>query len=256
MQFKFIKQSYENYGEKSKFTRQINGAHIFLPMPTNVLENLNNNYNVSALGVAGTLFETGNKAVNGLVDIANGNSSINPSVVEGAVRDVMNVSGYVVRRLISEISPETAQAIDLRFGQVVNPYTVAVFESTAPRNHTLTFRLIPRSKADTEAIRAIVDAFKYHSMSSRSGGSESTGGIFLKMPEEVEVCFYGTEFLFKFARCVIQSVTVNYTPFGPPSMFAGTSAPTGVELTLALQEIEQLTKESYGDNFSQYSVMG
>lgn len=81
--------------------------------------------------------------------------------------------------------------------------------------------------------------------------------MFLKMPEELEVCFYGSKFLYKFARCVIQSVQVNYTPFGPASFFAGSEgAPTGVELTLSLQEIEQLTKESYGDNHTQLSQLG
>jgi hypothetical protein len=257
MQFKFIKREYANYGTKSKFTAEMTGAHVFLPMPTNVMETLNVNYNTSQLGAAGTLFEAGSNLIDGL--LGSDGTTRNPSsaAVESAVKDVMNVSGYVARRLIGSISPESGQAIDLRYGNVVNPYTVAVFESTTPRNHTLTFKLIPRTKEDSETIRAIVDTFKYHSMPSRAGGSESTGGIFLKMPEELEVCFYGSEFLYKFARCVIQSVQVNYTPFGPPSFFAGSiGAPTGVELTLALQEIEQLTKESYGDDHLQLSSMG
>lgn len=259
MQFKFVKQSYDKYGDKAKFTRYNNGGHIYLPLPTNVLETLNVNYNVSELGAAGTLFEAGGQIISGLGNALHGSSSAEEreAMVASAVKDTMNVSGYVVRRLISGLSQETAQAIDLKYGQVVNPYTVAVFQSTTPRNHSLTFRLIPRTKADSDAIRAIVDAFKYHSMPSRAGGEEATGGIFLKMPEEVEVCFYGTQFLYKFARCVIQSVQVNYTPFGPPSFFAGSGgAPTAVELTLALQEIEQLTKESYGDNHTKYSAMG
>ena len=260
MQFKFVGQSYEKYGDKAKFTRSISGAHIFLPMPTNVLETLNVNYNVSELGAAGTLFETGNQIINGLGNALHngmGTAEQREAAVANAVKDTMNVSGYVVRRLVSGLSQETGQAVDLKYGQVVNPYTVAVFQSTTPRNHSLTFRLIPRSYEDSLAIKAIVDAFKYHALPSRAGGSESTGGIFLKMPEEVEVCFYGTQFLFKFARCVIQSVQVNHTPFGPPSFFAGSEgAPTGIELTIALQEIEQLTKESYGDDHTKYSLSG
>lgn len=257
MQFKFVKQSYEKYGDKAKFTNDIAGAHIFLPMPTNVMETLNANYNLSELGAAGTLFEAGAGTMDALVSgkFSGGSEADRSSMIESAVKQSMNVSGYVVRRLISGLSQETAQAIDLKYGQVVNPYTVAVFQSTTPRNHSLTFRLIPRTKQDSHDIKAIVDAFKYHSMPSRTAGGGSNAGIFLKMPEEVEVCFYGTEFLYKFARCVIQSVQVNYTPFGTPSFMAQSGgAPTGVELTLALQEIEQLTKESYGDNHSQYAM--
>ncbi len=255
MQFKFVRQSYDKYGDKAKFTRYNNGGHIYLPLPTNILETLNTNYNISQLGAAGTLFEAGGQAMNALGQMATGEKQLDSAAVESAISNAMNVSGYVVRRTISALSQETAQAIDLKYGQVVNPYTVAVFESTTPRHHSLTFRLIPRTPADSEAIRAIVDAFKYHSMPSRSGGAEATGGIFLKMPEEVEVSFFGSQFLYKFARCVIQSVQVNYTPYGPPSFFAGTSAPTAVELTLGLQEIEQLTKESYGDDHIQNSVL-
>jgi len=258
MQFKFVKQSYEKYGDKAKFTSDIAGAHIFLPLPTSIMEALNVNYNISELGAAGTLFEAGNNTMDALVSgkFDGASPDQRSAMVESAVKQVMNVSGYVVRRLISGMSQETGQAVDLKYGQVTNPYTVAVFQSTTPRNHSLTFRLIPRTPQDSKDIQAIINAFKYHSMPSRQAGGDGTAGIFLRMPEEVEVCFYGTKFLYKFARCVIQSVSVNHTPFGTPSFFAGSDgAPTGVELTLALQEIEQLTKESYGDDHSQYAMV-
>ena len=259
MQFKFVKQSYEKYGDKAKFTNDIAGAHIFLPLPTSIMEALNVNYNISELGAAGTLFEAGNSTMDALVSgkFDGATPDQRSAMVESAVKQTMNVSGYVVRRLISGLSAETGQAVDLKYGQVPNPFTVAVFQSITPRNHSLTFRLIPRTPQDSQDIQAIINAFKYHSMPSRqAGGGDSNAGIFLRMPEEVEVCFYGTQFLYKFARCVIQSVSVTHTPFGTPSFLAGSKgAPTGVELTIALQEIEQLTKESYGDDHSQYAMV-
>jgi len=256
VQFKFMAQNYEKQGEKAKFVREISGGHVFLPMPTNVMETLNVNYNVSELGAAGTLFEAGGTTADRLLGLANDPSaSISGDDVKSAVESAMNLSGYVARRLISGVSQETGQALDMKLGTVVNPYTVAVFQSVAPRLHTLTFRLIPRSREDSIAIQAIVDTFKYHSMPSRSGDG-ATGGLFLRMPEEVEVAFFGTQFLFKFARCVINNVQVNHTPLGPASFFAGSDgAPVAVELTVSLQEIEQLTKESYGDAHEQYSAI-
>jgi hypothetical protein len=66
------------------------------------------------------------------------------------------------------------------------------------------------------------------------------------MPEEVELCFFGTQFLYKFARCVITGVSVNHAALGMASFFAQDGAPTAVELTIQLEEIETLTKQAYG----------
>jgi hypothetical protein len=44
--------------------------------------------------------------------------------------------------------------------------------------------------------------------------------------------------MFKFKPTVLNSVIVNYTPSGQPSLYRTTGAPDGVELTLNFTEIE------------------
>ena len=245
MMFKFMKYQYDLNGNKSQFTNNIQGAHIFLPLPSNLMENMNINYNNNDLGAAGILYATGfqngssalaaaNKAISGMSDSPDIGAS-----AEAAAKMGVSTSAYVARRVISDLSSETGASLDLSTGTVANPYTVATFHNISLRTFSLNFKLIPQSPEDSRMIKRICDQFKYHALPSKS-----QNGLFLQMPEELEIVFYGSEFLFKFARCVLTGVTVNHAPLGPASFF-NDGAPTAVELSLSLQEVEQITKESY-----------
>lgn len=237
---KFIKYSYDISGTKAKFTTSKTDAHVFLPLPVSLLENLGVNYDAVQLGAPGQLFNAGLQGGGGIdaaVQAGVGAYDKSQQAAAGA-NMIVDTGSYVFRRLIKDLSPETGAAIDLKEGNVTNPYTIATFQSVTPRMHNLTFRLFPKNKADSDVIKKISDALKYHSLPSRNG-------LFLNMPEELEIAFFGTDYLYKFARCVINNVSINYNPQGAPAFFAGSGAPSGVELTLSVQEIEQLTKESY-----------
>ena len=171
--------------------------------------------------------------------------NINGEVLPGQnVKSIMNQADIVagsaalaLRKLANEAG--VGAVIDIKTGSVVNPYSLSLFQSVTPRAHELAFRLIPRSQADSAMMRKIVQQFQYHSLPSRKHR------MFLTMPDEVEISFFGTDKLLKFAPCVINNVGVNYAPFGTPSFFGADNAPTGIELTLNLHEIEALTRESY-----------
>jgi hypothetical protein len=241
MCFGFVKYSYDISGTKAQFTSNIQGSQIFLPMPTSINNQVTTNYDMTQLGIAGVLYAQGEKAGSAVGDMLTGKSMVQGSasdVLKSAAGVAVDTSAYVARKFISGLSSETGASIDLSRGTVPNPYTVATFQNVTPRQHTLTFRLIPTSQQDSQAIQSIIKNFEYHSLPSKSG-------LFLTYPDELEVAFFGTQYLFQFARCVILSVQSNYSAFGSPAFMVDT-APAAVELTLTLQEIEQLTQEAYG----------
>ena len=241
MVFKFNKISYDMQpGSKAKFSNLTNDAHIFLPLPVSgIVENLGINYQQQDIGAVSQLMEAGAEGAKFFMD------NINGEVLPGQnVKSIMNQADIVagsaalaLRKLANEAG--VGAVIDIKTGSVVNPYSLSLFQSVTPRAHELAFRLIPRSPADSAMMRKIVQQFQYHSLPSRKHR------MFLTMPDEVEISFFGTDKLFKFAPCVINNVSVNYAPFGTPSFFGADNAPTGIELTLNLQEIEALTRESY-----------
>jgi hypothetical protein len=243
MVFKFSKISYDlEPGSKAKFSNLTNDSHIFLPLPVGgIVENLGINYQQQDIGAVSQLMEAGAQGAQMLVDNVTGNPAPGQNVqsIINQAETVTGAAALALRKLANEAVPGAGALIDIKTGSVVNPYSLSLFQSVAPRAHQLVFRLVPRSQSDSAMIRKIVQQFQYHSLPSRKGK------FFLTMPDELEISFFGTDKLFKFAPCVINNVTVNYTPFGTPSFFGADNAPTGVELTLNLQEIEALTRESY-----------
>jgi hypothetical protein len=240
MSFNFVKYSYDISGTKASLTTNIQGSQIFLPMPTSINKQLTVNYDMTQLGIAGVLYKTGVDAGAGVGNLLNG--SMTPPNASDALQSAAGVavdtSAYVARKFISGISAETGASIDLSRGTVPNPYTVATFQNVTPRQHSLTFRFVPTSQADSQAIQNIVRNFEYHSLPAKSG-------LFLTYPDEIECAFFGTQYLFQFARCVLLGVQTNFSAFGAPAFMVDT-APAAVEMTLQLQEIEQLTQEAYG----------
>lgn len=243
MVFKFSKISYDlQPGSKAKFSNLTNDSHIFLPLPVGgIVENMGINYQQQEIGAVTQLMEAGAQGAQMVVDNVTGNPAPGQNVqsIINQAETVTGAAALALRKLANEVVPGAGALIDIKTGSVVNPYSLSLFQSVAPRAHQLVFRLVPRSQADSAMIRKIVQQFQYHSLPSRKGK------FFLTMPDELEISFFGTDKLFKFAPCVINQVSVNYTPFGTPSFFGADNAPTGVELTLSLQEIEALTRESY-----------
>ena len=243
MVFKFSKISYDlQPGSKAKFSNLTNDSHIFLPLPVGgIVENLGINYQQQEIGAVTQLMEAGAQGAQMVVDNVTGNPAPGQNVqsIINQAETATGAAALALRKLANEVVPGAGALIDIKTGSVVNPYSLSLFQSVTPRAHQLVFRLVPRNQSDSAMIRKIVQQFQYHSLPSRKGK------FFLTMPDELEISFFGTDKLFKFAPCVINNVGVNYTPFGTPSFFGADNAPTGVELTLNLQEIEALTRESY-----------
>lgn len=233
--FKFIKYQYALQANNASFSENINGAHVFLPLPQQLLEALSINYNAIDMGAAGALFRSGAGALQSFVN-AKKNSDQD---LKNSAGFAMDTTGYVLRKLVGDLSPETEAGIDQSTGTVVNPYNVATFKNVGTRQFNLSFRLIPRNPQEALTIQQIADTFHYHALPTKHQNS-----LFLDMPDEVEVEFFGTTQLFQFARCVITGVSLNYTPFGYPSFFNDDS-PTGAELTVSLSEIQQLDRSAY-----------
>jgi hypothetical protein len=239
MVFKFRKYEISfGSGEKSRAAKNITDAHIALPLPENLQESLNLNYDTVDLGAVAAGIKTG-EAVSGAME-------------EGGVGAAMKTLGgqlpgdaKFLARTLAQISGSVGGALSIAEGNVPNPFTTAVFKNVELRRHNFNFRLVPETPEDSQVIQSIINKFKAKSLPMREGN-------FLKMPYEVEIEFFGTNALFGFGRCVIQGITVNYSPSNQPAFFKNdgglVGAPQAVELQLQLSEVESLL----GDTFDGY----
>lgn len=235
--FKFVKfkQSFGEGGTGVVIAKSITGAHIALPLPENLQDTLNLNYDTVDLGAVGVGVKSGEAVGEALKD-----SGVGEAVGTFAGRFAGDAE-YLARTL-SQISGAVSGAINIASGNVPNPFTTAIFKSVELRRHNLNFRLTPESPEDSAAIQSIVNEFKKRAL-------PTTDGNFLTMPYQVEIAFFGTNALYGFARCVIQGITVNYNPSNAPAFFKNTGgligAPQSVELQLQLSEIEQLVGDLF-----------
>lgn len=128
-------------------------------------------------------------------------------------------------------------------GAIPNPNLSVLFQGPTLRQMTFGWRFHPHNPEESDKIRKICNEFKKRMLPNLkfSGASNVLG-----YPQMVEVKLYPDDYLYKMKKCVINGVTIDYAPNGVPQFFAGTKAPTFIEFTVSLQEIEYFLSEDFG----------
>ena len=137
-------------------------------------------------------------------------------------------------------------AVLQQFGVAANPFLTVMFKSPQFKRHQFAWRLSPNSRDETEALKRIIDRFRWASLPRALG---SVGGAFLTYPNIVNVKFIpNEEYMYVFKPCVIDSVSVAYAPNNIPAFFGRSQAPVEVELTLSLLEVEYWVQNHFNPN--------
>ena len=254
--FRFVKYDYQSQKTNTKFISSMNGASISLPLPIQLQMQLGLNYAGVDTGILGFAAKAGAQVSENFMTAAKQEAGASAALASSgleALNDAGNIAQYALRKmaankLLGGASGEAA--IDQMLGNVINPFNVATFRNVQSRSYQLSFYLIATNKDESDNIKKICDAFMYHSLPYKNKSSQPVQGqtFFLNMPDEVEISYYGTQYLYQFARAAITSVSMDYAPFGQPSFFGTSKAPTAVTLNLGIQEIQQLTREAFDDS--------
>lgn len=165
------------------------------------------------------------------------------------------------QKIIDEMGAKDAGAVAR--GKVLNPRLEKLFKQKDFRNFNFSWEFYPRSKEEVEQIREIVEAFRYHAhpaMDDQSKGNEQKVQMVLRVPAEFEIRFLSTnpsgqasgfvenEYIPRIGRCVLSSISVDYTPNSIYSSFVDNS-PTAITLTLQFSETGLLTREAVEKGF-------
>jgi len=149
-------------------------------------------------------------------------------------------------------------------GKVVNPRLEKLFRQKDFRNFSFSWDFYPKTKEETEAIRNIIETFRYHahpaSDDTNAGEGESKVEVVLRVPAEFEIRFLSSnpnpniagflenEYIPKIGRCALNSISVDYTSNSVFSSFVDNS-PTAITLTLQFSEMGVLTREVVDKGF-------
>lgn len=154
-------------------------------------------------------------------------------------------------------------------GVAANPFNVLLYNGPDMRDHSFSYRLIARNKKESESIKQIIKAFKYH-MSGKYGTgklSKLIGDIpennftdvparaFLEYPEYFEISFNYKKYLFEIGPSVLKNFTVSYHPENYPAYVRSLTnpeddpAPLEVAIRMDFQERDIVTKDSIMNEF-------
>jgi hypothetical protein len=257
-------------------------ANIALPIPNNLTENYNVQYNTTALGtllgevtqnagLLGDTLEEGTQNLQKMIDVGkssfqNGKFNLDSFSEKfrmenekidnliGQVNNNLNTAGRLALRNIASIVPGAGGAIDLLMGNTLNPHLATLLDNVPLRTHTFTWKFAPRSDTESKTLFNVTDEFRrrMHPSFGKDGGD-----ALLSYPDEVEVAIIGTQTdMLPIKRSVITGFSINHTPDGTPAFHRSTGAPVAVECTLQLQETEIITSEDFIGYTLDYSTGG
>jgi hypothetical protein len=235
-----------NYDDQSTEKMKLHDT-VLLPIPSNIVEQIQVDYNSAALGaVRGEISDmiaqgsgagggtAAKKFLAGAGDLITG--IFDKDTYSGGNETLG--AGTLGLRTGNEY---VAAGLNRFFGSAPNPHLTVLFQGVGLRTHNFTWKLAPANIEESKALSGIINRFR-GSMLPERGASNLT----LKYPDEIDIFIGGSEVghLYHFKRAVIRNFSANYAPDGQPSFFRG-GAPTAVSISLDLMETEIHTREDY-----------
>jgi hypothetical protein len=211
---------------------------IALHMPSPLVFNTQNMYEeISLTALAGKI---GAAAVNTALTAIRGG---------GATPEQGLASGRAAGRLTESLTNFASGAAKI-MQRPINPAVEILFATTALRQFTFEVLMAARNQKESEAIKEIIYALRYHSAPEVSGpisiGPISGGsGLFWIPPAEFDISFWnkGKEnyHILGINTCVMERLEVDYSPSGIYSTFSN-GHPVAVRLSMGFRELEPIHK--------------
>lgn len=139
---------------------------------------------------------------------------------------------------------DLSSAISKNAGTSLNPFREVVFESVDFRSFTFKYKFLPKSKKESEDVRAIIQRFKTHMHPQLSESK-----MFFIYPSEFQITYYfqndTNSYFHKFRPCALESMDVNYGGDQFTSFSDGN--PTEINISLTFKELEIITRDMIED---------
>ncbi len=232
---------------------------IVLPIPTNLVEQFNMQYNEKKYGtVLGFLEKAGAFDIDTLSTMAAGQQAgidKTRDYVQGIINEGKNTNSkllgavqFGVRTVLGDAI--VLSAVEKATGAVLNPYQALQFDGIQLRAHTFSYRFSPKSESEAAALKEIINEFKIRMHPEKDG-------LLLTYPDVCQIGFAPDSAMpYKFEQSFLESMTVNYAPSNTPAFFKGGQYPAEIEVTLNFRERVPVTKEFFQDAFASYAGGG
>jgi len=190
--------------------------------------------NEVSVGYRATYGEEELGAIFGAAAEAATNSKLNPMMAGtmGAVNKANEINP--ARGMLSALSKSAP-----------NPRKEQLFKSMEFRRFSFNYQFAPRSKAEANNVKRIINMFKFY---MHPEYQNNTNKMLFLFPSEFDIVYYFGDkehpHLNKISTCVLTDLQVNYSPNGQLATFAD-GMPTQINVQMSFLELEVLTKERF-----------
>ena len=237
--------------------------HIALYMPPQVSVSYNANYAETEISRRAESTLAGGKSVvevaeklyagklSGAVDAASSALTKGADIaIDGAMQAVIGAA--------NALAPGISQLIALERGKIITPRMEVMFEGIGRRSFEFSFVMIPKSAAEAEKIKRIVDTFKIH-MSPEYGASQIKGAKNLreqKIPDVFDINYMYRDkensYINKIGTSYLTGMDVQYggdryTAHEPDA--SGSPPPQRTTISLKFTEIELMYRNRVEEGY-------
>tara|TARA_B100001769_G_C22038317_1_gene557997 strand:- start:35 stop:1183 length:1149 start_codon:yes stop_codon:yes gene_type:complete len=240
----------------------VNAGTILLPIPTNIQDSNNVQYDTSVLN---GLAATGVKAAEDVMNIQFGQGQ-NPfeqlsnavgeaktSITKGTGTNAA-ATNAITKFLASKAigifggNVTASQLLARGNGEILNPNMELLFGGPTIRNFRFQFKFTPRNEKEAEQVKLIIRAFKRNMAPQAQGGTLNSGNFFLKTPNVFSLRYRtgrkNHPFLNRFKQCFLSDMQTTYTGESVYSTYDD-GTPVSMILDLSFKELQPIYDIDY-----------
>ena len=157
-----------------------------------------------------------------------------------------------ISALVNKVSSKNLTNLDSLLAEdklALNPKKEVMFDSFSFREFSFRYQFAPKSEAESNMVREIIETFRYYSLPEISPAK-----FFYLLPAEFDISFILGEKnnpnIPKIATSVLQRVSVNYSPNSGIWATLPNGSPVAIDMTLDFLELELIDRKRVYDKDS------
>ena len=221
---------------------------ITMYMPAQVSVKYNAKYNDQEIGVlTSTIVDA--------AQILGDEGSIDKAKLEATAKDTGVALEKAAVGMVGDLAPGLKglkEAAEMRKGVISSDRMELVFQGIDKRSFSYEFKMMPRSQAEADEIKKIINAFKFNMLPDMPNGLQSRQ---MNVPNtfDIQYMYQNAEnnYLHKISTCFLESMDVKYggSRYKTFDGNADGAPPVETSISLEFKEIELITRERAEEGF-------
>ena len=240
----------------------VNAGTILLPVPSNVQDTNNVQYDTSSLNGLSALGVQAAERVMGIrfgtnvspfEQLATAAGEAKTGITKGFGTNAAAANAlqkFLASKAIGIFGGNVtaSQLLARANGEILNPNMELLFGSPTLRNFRFNYKFTPRNEREAQQVKLIIRAFKRNMSAQAQGGTLESGNFFLKTPNVFSLRYRtgrkNHPFLHRFKQCFLTDMSATYTGENVHATYED-GTPVSILLDLSFKELQPIYDVDY-----------